>query len=140
MLSTRLSTTSGGDGKGKESINQPDDVSSFFYRDVHSLLTPVGGGGGGQVGRVGREGEGDCTCFTQSTSVLKQQNQSLKGVLTTNDKKIFYKRKLIDSNRCTFSKTEKETINHLLWDWTYTETFWKYVLEWITKNTPHIRG
>lgn len=85
VLSTRLSTTSGGDGKGKESINQPDDVSSFFYRDVHSLLTPVGGGGGGQVGRVGREGEGDCTCFTPSKSVLKQQNKSLKGVLTTND-------------------------------------------------------
>ena len=39
-----------------------------------------------------------------------------------------------------FCKTEKETISHLLWDCTYTETFWKHVLEWITMNTPHVRS
>ena len=50
------------------------------------------------------------------------------------------KKKVIDSDRCTFCKTEKETISHFLWDWTYTETFWKRVLEWITKNTPHMRS
>ena len=49
-------------------------------------------------------------------------------------------RESFDSDRCTFCKTEKETISHLLWDCTYTETFWKHVLEWITKNTPHVRS
>ena len=29
---------------------------------------------------------------------------------------------------------------NLLWDCTYTETFWKHVLEWITKTTPHVRS
>ena len=53
---------------------------------------------------------------------------------------ILYKRKVIDSDRCMFCKTEKETISHLLWDCTYTETFWKHILEWITKNTPHVRS
>ena len=57
-------------------------------------------------------------------------------VLTTND--YLYKRKVIDSDGCTFCKTEKATIS--LWDCTYTETFWKHVLEWITKNTPHVRS
>ena len=56
-------------------------------------------------------------------------------VLTTNR----YKRKVIDSDRSTICKTEKESISHLLWDCTYTETFWKPVLECITKNTPHVR-
>ena len=48
--------------------------------------------------------------------------------------------KVIDSDRCTFCKTGKETISHLLWDCTYTETFWKHVLEWITKNTPNVHS
>ena len=39
-----------------------------------------------------------------------------------------------------FGKTEKETIRHLLWDCTYTETFWKRVLDWITNKTPHLRS
>ena len=34
-----------------------------------------------------------------------------------------------DSDRCMFCKTEKETIRHLLWDCTYTETLWKCVLD-----------
>ena len=38
----------------------------------------------------------------------------------------------------TFCKTEKETIRHLLWDCTYSETFWKRVLDWITNNTSHL--
>ena len=50
------------------------------------------------------------------------------------------KKKVVDSDRCTFCKTEKETMSHLLWDCTYTETFWKHVLEWITKHTRHVRS
>ena len=49
-------------------------------------------------------------------------------------------KKVIDSDRCTFCKTEKETIYHLLSECIYTGTFCKYVLEWITKNTPHARS
>ena len=55
------------------------------------------------------------------------QYRILRRVLTTND--YLYKRKVIDTDRCTFCKTEKETIRHLLWDCTYTETFWKHVSE-----------
>ena len=66
------------------------------------------------------------------------QYRILHRALTTND--YLYKRKVIDSDRCTFCKTEKETISHLLWDCTYTETFWKHVSEWITKNTPHVHS
>ena len=53
---------------------------------------------------------------------------------------VLYKRKVIDSDRSTFCKTEREIISHLLWDCTYTETFWKHVLEWITKHAPHVRS
>ncbi len=75
---------------------------------------------------------------TSDTRLKWFQYRILHRVLTTND--YLYKRKVIDSDRCTFCKTEKETISHLLWDCTYTETFWKHVLEWITKNTPHVRS
>ena len=57
-------------------------------------------------------------------------------ILTTND--YLYKRKVNDSNRCTFCKSEKETIRSLLWDCTYTEMFWKHMLDWITNNTSHL--
>ena len=76
-----------------------------------------------------------------STSDIKLkwfQYRILYRVVITND--YLYKRKVIDSDRCTFCKTEKETIRHLLSDCFYTETFWKYFLEWITKNTPHVRS
>ena len=69
---------------------------------------------------------------TSDTKLKWFQYRILYRVLTTND--YLYKRKVIDSNRCTSCKTEKETISHLLWDWTYTEIFW------ITKNTPHTRS
>ena len=46
-----------------------------------------------------------------------------------------------DSDRYTFCKTEKETIRHLLWDCTYTETtFSNRILDWITNNTSHLRA
>ena len=64
------------------------------------------------------------------------QSRILHRVLTTND--YLYKRKVIDSDRCAFCKTEKAAVSP--WDCTYTETFWKHVLEWITKNTPHVRS
>ena len=75
---------------------------------------------------------------TSDTRLKWFQYRILHRVLTTND--YLYKRKVIDSDRCTFCKIEKETISHLLWNCTYTETFWKHVLEWITKNTPHVRS
>ena len=75
---------------------------------------------------------------TSDTKLNWFQYRILRRVLTTID--YLYKRKVIDSDRCTFCKTEKETISHLLWDCTYSETFWKHVLEWITKNTPHVRS
>ena len=39
-----------------------------------------------------------------------------------------------------FVKLKKESIKHLLWDCTYTETFWKRILDWITNNTSHLRA
>ena len=48
------------------------------------------------------------------------------------------KSQVIDTGRCTICKTEKESIRHLLWDCTYTETFWKHVLEWITSQRIHL--
>ena len=77
--------------------------------------------------------------FKRSTSDTKLkwfQYRILCRILTTND--YLYKRKVNDSDRCTFCKTEKETIRHLLWDCTYSETFWKRVLDWITNNTSHL--
>ena len=47
---------------------------------------------------------------------------------------------MILTDRCTFCKTEKETIRYLLWDCTYTETFWKRILDWITNNTSHLHA
>ena len=73
---------------------------------------------------------------TSDTKLKWFQYRILHRVLTTND--CLYKRKVIDSDRCAFCKTEKATIS--LWDCTYTETFWKHVLEWITKNTLHVRS
>ena len=67
---------------------------------------------------------------TSDTRLKWFQYRILHRVLTTNN--YLYKRKVIDSDR--------ETIRHLLWDCTYTETFWKHVLEWITKHTPHVRS
>jgi len=73
---------------------------------------------------------------TSDTKLKWFQYRILCKVVTTND--YLYKRKVIDSDRCTFCKTEKETIYHLLSECIYTGTFCKYVLEWITKNTPHV--
>ena len=52
---------------------------------------------------------------------------------------ICIKERLLTPTDVHFVKLKKETISHLLWDCTYTETFWKHILEWITKNTPHVR-
>ena len=71
------------------------------------------------------------SAFVTKLKWFQYRNLNGSRVLTTND--YLYKRKVIDSDRCTFCETEKET---RLWDCTYTETFWKHVLEWITKNTP----
>ena len=75
---------------------------------------------------------------TSDTKLRWFQYRILHRVLTTND--YLYKRKVVHSDRCTFCKTEKEKIRHLFWDCTYTETFGKHVLEWIAKNTPHVRS
>ena len=45
-----------------------------------------------------------------------------------------------NSDRCTFCKTEKKIIRHLLWDCTYTKTFWKRILDWVTNNTSSLRS
>ena len=45
----------------------------------------------------------------------------------------------MDSDRCTFCQIEKETTRHL-WDCTsYTEQFWKLVIERFTKKSVHAR-
>ena len=75
---------------------------------------------------------------TSDTNLKWFQYRILCGILTTNY--YLYKRKVKDSDRCTFCKTEKETIRHLLWDCTYTETFRKRILDWITNNTSHLRA
>ena len=54
------------------------------------------------------------------------QYRILCRILTAVDH--LYKRKVNDSDRCTFCKTEKEIIKHLLLDCTYTKTFWKRIL------------
>ena len=64
------------------------------------------------------------------------QYRILCRILTAVDH--LYKRKVNDSDRCTFCKTEKETIRHLLWHCIYTEAFWMPVLDWITNNTSHL--
>ena len=71
--------------------------------------------------------------WTSDTRLKWFQYRILHRVLTTND--YLYKKKVTDSNRCMSYKTEKETISYLLWDCTYTKTFWKHILEWIT---PHV--
>ena len=66
-----------------------------------------------------------------STSDTKSkwfQYRILHRVLTTNDC-LYIKERLF---------TPTDVRSHLLWNCTYTETFWKHVLEWITKNTPHV--
>ena len=50
------------------------------------------------------------------------------------------KERLLTPTDVRFVKLKRKQINHLLWDCTYIETFWKQVLEWITKNTPHARS
>ena len=54
---------------------------------------------------------------TSDTRFKWFQYRILHRVLTTND--YLYKTKVIDSDRCTCCKTEKETISHLLWDCAY---------------------
>ena len=75
---------------------------------------------------------------TSDTKLKWFQYRILCRILTTND--YLYKRKVNDSDRCTLCKTEKETIRHLLWDCTYTETFWKRIFDWITNNTALLRS
>ena len=66
------------------------------------------------------------------------QYRILYRILTTND--YLYKRKVINTDRCTFCQIEKETTRHLLWDCTYTEQFWKLVIEWFTQKIVHARS
>ena len=75
---------------------------------------------------------------TSDTNLKWFQYRILCRILTTND--YLYERKVNDSDRCTFCKTERETIRHLLWDCTYTETLWRRILDWITNNTSHLRA
>ena len=49
---------------------------------------------------------------TSDTNLNCFQYRILYRILTAND--YLYKRKINDSDRCTFCKTEKETIAHLL--------------------------
>jgi len=49
---------------------------------------------------------------TSDTKLKWFQYRILHSVLTTND--YLYKRKVIDTDRCTCCKTEKETVRHLL--------------------------
>ena len=75
---------------------------------------------------------------TSDTNLKWFQYRILCRILTTND--YLYKRKVNNSDRCAFCKTERETIRHLLWDCTYTETFWRRILDWIINNTSHLRA
>ena len=56
---------------------------------------------------------------TSNTKLKWFQYRILYKVQTTND--YLNKRKVTDSDRCTFCKSEQETISHLLWDCTYTD-------------------
>ena len=74
----------------------------------------------------------------KAQSTTEDYIRAICRMLTAND--YLYKRKINDSDRCTFCKIEKETIRHPLWDCTYTETYLKRILDWITNNTSHFRA
>ena len=75
---------------------------------------------------------------TFDTNLKWFQYRILCRILTTND--YLYERKVNDSDRCSICKTERETIRHLLWDCTYTETLWRRILDWVINNTSHLRA
>ena len=75
---------------------------------------------------------------SSDTNLKWFQYRILCRILTTNN--YFCKTKVNNSDRCTFCKTEKERIRHPLWDCTYTETYWKRILDWITNNASHYRA
>ena len=59
---------------------------------------------------------------------------SLQNTLQNSDNSYLHKRKITDSDRCTFCKTEKETIKHLLGPLLGLHLHLKYVLEWQRGN------
>ena len=73
---------------------------------------------------------------TISTVLREFQYKFLHRCIFTNDR--LFKCKLSETNKCSFCKTQVETVNHLFWDCAVTQRFWNQVFQRCFFGMVHI--
>lgn len=73
--------------------------------------------------------------ITKDTNLQWFQYRIIHRIIATNT--FLFKIGIKDNDKCTFCNTEAESLLHLFWNCTYTQTFWRELEEWLKQECNH---
>ena len=75
-----------------------------------------------------------CLAFqaTKNSKLRIFQFKLLPRRIATND--FLFKIGISSNNLCSFCNEHEETLKHIFWDCKVSQTFWRKVIDWLTKN------